>query len=161
MSSTIMSIPHYVWRRWREGVFTAPVYTLTSYIHTNLLILNSYINYTPSVHNYIENKQCIWTCTHHNIKDVDVNILKLWDSWQGKKRERADGRRERGRKGERRKEGEREEKREGEREGRREREMENREGGRKGGRRKERRREVGMDMKLHKEESLCRSHGTK
>ena len=86
----------------------------------------------------IENKQCICTCTHHNIKDVDVNILKLWDAWQGKKRERADGRRERGRKGER----------EREKEGGRERGRAGKEGGREGGReggerRKERRREVG------------------
>ena len=106
---------------------------------------------------YIENKQCIWTCTHNNIKDVDVNILKLSDAWQGKKRERADGRRERGRKGER----------EREKEGGRERGgRTGKEGGREGGGRekegeKEGGREVGMDMKLHKEELVCRSHGTK
>ena len=98
-------------------------------MHTDIIHTHQLVDIESQHH--IENKQCICTCTHNNIKDVDVNILKLWDAWQGKKRERADGRRERGRKGER----------EREKEGGRERGRTGKEGGRE--RRKERRREVG------------------
>ena len=108
----------------REGGSVYSTCIHTDSIHTHQLVDSESQHQLYTQCTEIENKQCLCTCTHSNIKDVDVNISKLWDAWQGKKRERAlrEGGREGGKERGREREGEQGEREEGrgEREGRRE-----------------------------------------
>ena len=54
-------------RKWNEQ--HKQIWDKKRSVNTNLLILNPYINYTlvNTQCTYIENKQCICTCTHRNI----------------------------------------------------------------------------------------------